>query len=306
MFAVRQRLIFTGLRRGADRVRTMFQDERHLFRLWRAVAMLAHGPQHALRVGALLIDPTGRQPPLQRHELVRRQSTVGRISHHARVRALRIEQLLRDLGDRARRRRRDDSSARSGRERGADVDHRLRHRHEAMLGAAMNHRDLVIVFEDAVAVLFEDLADPLHAERGELRGTERTHARAAVDVDALRHGPEDLLVPDGRNALEVAVDDPDRPRFLARHTVDVTLRDGRKIDRVQLGARVSCVEGRAREDVNPNVRTQPRLVAAPPGLPPADHGGSPAAHRFPRGPGRLRARPASRTPIGSGRPSRHV
>ena len=245
--------------------------------------MFAHGPQHALRVGAFHVEASRRQPPLEFREFGRRQSPIGRDLEHARVDALRVEQLLGNPGERARRRRRDDPGPLGGGERCADVDHRVRHRHVPVLGRTVRHRDFVVVFEDAVTILREDVADAFHAEHGELRGPQRAHARAAVDVDALRQGPEDLLVPDGRHAVEVAVDDPDRPRFQARHAVDVPLRDGRQVDRVQMQPRLARVEGRAREHVDRGARTQPRLVAARPARRRARHADTPAGRRCPRG-----------------------
>ena len=75
----------------------------------------------------------------------------------------------------------------------ADVDHGLGQREVAGLGRPVDHRDLVVVLELAVAIRFEDAADAAHAELMQLGGAQRAHAGAAEHVDALGHRPQDLL-----------------------------------------------------------------------------------------------------------------
>ena len=61
----------------------------------------------------------------------------------------------------------------------------------------------------------------------ELGGAQRADAGAAIDVDALRHRPQDLLVPDGRRRLEIAVDDADDRRAGERSLIEFALLDRR-------------------------------------------------------------------------------
>jgi hypothetical protein len=94
----------------------------------------------------------------------------------------------------------------------------------------VDHRDLIVVLKLAVAIRLEDATGAAHAERMQLGGAQRAHAGAAEDVDALGHRPQDLLVPDREHALEIAVDDADRPRPRLRHAIDIPLGDGRQDD----------------------------------------------------------------------------
>ena len=79
----------------------------------------------------------------------------------------------------------------------------------AELFGTVQYRHLVVVLQYAVAESLEDPADPAHPEGVELGGAQRAHAGGAVDMDALGHRPQDLLVPDRRHHLEIAVDDAD-------------------------------------------------------------------------------------------------
>ena len=141
-----------------------------------------------------------------------------------------VEQLLGDANQRIARRIRDDALSPGCGQGLADVDHGLGQREVAGLGRPMDHRDLVIVLEIAVAIRFENATGAIHAERVQLGGAQRAHAGAAEHVDALGHRPQNLLVPDREHALEVPVDDADRARPLLRHAIDIALGDGRQDD----------------------------------------------------------------------------
>ena len=65
------------------------------------------------------------------------------------------------------------------------------------------------------------------AERLEFGGAEGPHAGAAVHVDSFGHGPQNLLVPYGRHALEVPVDDADGLGTIEGGAVDISLGDRR-------------------------------------------------------------------------------
>ena len=93
----------------------------------------------------------------------------------------------------------------------------------------MQERDLIVVGVDPVAVGFEDRADADHAERVELRGTERAHAGRSEHGDTVFERQEDLLVPDRGDALEQAVDDGDGARPSAADAKDVTASHRRQV-----------------------------------------------------------------------------
>jgi hypothetical protein len=78
---------------------------------------------------------------------------------------------------------------------------------------------LVIVFQPAVAERLVYPADTAHAEDVELGGAQGADAGCTEDVNPLRHRPQDLLVPDRRHGLEIAVDDADRRRARERRLV---------------------------------------------------------------------------------------
>ena len=81
-----------------------------------------------------------------------------------------------------------------------------------------------IELEYAGTIRLKDAADAAHAEGLQLRGPQRAHTGRPEHVDALSHGPEDLLVPNRGNMLKDAVDDADRARPMARDgTIDVAL-----------------------------------------------------------------------------------
>ena len=144
----------------------------------------------------------------------------------------------------------------------ADVDHGLGQREVAGLGRPVDHRDLVVVLELAVAIRLEDAADAAHAERMQLGGAQRAHAGAAEHVDALGHRPQDLLVPDREHALEVAVDDADRARPLLRHAIDVALGDRRQDDDVAIRRQILRAQRRADEHAGPHRASPTQLEGA--------------------------------------------
>ena len=113
----------------------------------------------------------------------------------------------------------------------------------------MDDRHLVVVLEEVVAKRGEDLADAAPAEVLELGGPQRAHAGAAEHMHALRHRPEDLLVPDRRHLMEVAVDDADDPGTIAPHrAVYIPLAHRRQVVRVQDLARVLQRQRGTQED----------------------------------------------------------
>src|SRR5262249_20285951 len=127
---------------------------------------------------------------------------------------------------------------------------------EANLGRTVNHRDLVVVLEclclirreAPVAVGLEDPAYPLHAECRKLGRSQGTHACAPEDMDTLSHRPQNFLVPDGRNLLEVAVDDPQRTRPMVHdRPIHVSLLHRRQIDGIQYRPRIRYRERRPGE-----------------------------------------------------------
>ena len=84
----------------------------------------------------------------------------------------------------------------------------------------MQYGDLIVIGEDAVTIISKDATNPGHAQTMEFGGSQRADAGAAVDVDPLRHRPQDFLMPDRRRHLEIAVDDADDRRAgqAARYT----------------------------------------------------------------------------------------
>ena len=76
----------------------------------------------------------------------------------------------------------------------------------------MGDRHLVVVFQQAVAESRKNLPHPDHAEEMQFGGAQGPHAGGPEHMRSARHGPQDFLVPDGRNPLEVPVDDTDGPR----------------------------------------------------------------------------------------------
>src|SRR5204863_9208484 len=74
-----------------------------------------------------------------------------------------------------------------------------------------------------LAVPAEDAAGAGHAERVQLRGAQRAHARSADHRNAGVERIEDLLVPDAGLRFEHAVDERDRPRPEPDHAPDVAL-----------------------------------------------------------------------------------
>ena len=84
-----------------------------------------------------------------------------------------------------------------------------------------------LIGQDAVTISGKDAADPLHAEGVEFGGAQCADAGAAVDVDPVGHRPQDLLVPDGRRHLEIAVDDADDRRAGEGGLINLALLDRR-------------------------------------------------------------------------------
>src|SRR6185295_58738 len=95
---------------------------------------------------------------------------------------------------------------------GAYIHHGLGDLDIVDLSGSVQNRDFVVIGQFAGAVLLIDLADALHAEFSEFGGPQRADAGSAVDMDALRHRPQDLLVPNRRYGFEIAVDDADQRR----------------------------------------------------------------------------------------------
>ena len=114
----------------------------------------------------------------------------------------------------------------------------------------VRYRDLVVIFEQAVAERFEDRAHSDHAEVTELRGAQCAHAAGAEDVDTFGHGPQDLFVPGCRHPLEVAVDDGDGGGPLMRGAVDIPESSRPCDDRVQARQHVLARQRRPGEDVD--------------------------------------------------------
>jgi len=62
----------------------------------------------------------------------------------------------------------------------------------------MQYGDLIVIGEDAVTIISKDATNPGHAQTMEFGGSQRADAGAAVDVDPLRHRPQDFLMPNRR------------------------------------------------------------------------------------------------------------
>ena len=91
----------------------------------------------------------------------------------------------------------------------ADIDERLGHHGKTDLGRPVQDRDLVVGLEHAVTVVGKDPAYAAHAEGVQFGRAQCAHAGGTEDVDALRHRPEYLLVPDWQHAIEHPVDQSD-------------------------------------------------------------------------------------------------
>jgi hypothetical protein len=82
---------------------------------------------------------------------------------------------------------------------------------------------LIVVGQLARAEGLVDGPDATHPEAVEFGRAQRPHARRAEHVDPLLERPQDLLVPDGWNPLEVPVDEADGERSFADCPVHVPL-----------------------------------------------------------------------------------
>lgn len=201
---------------------------------------LAERAQHVQRVTPLPVHASARQPAPQRRDLARVHAR--RLLEQPGKAALRIERPPGQRHQHARRLGGDHGLRRRRRQCGPDIDQRVRQRPVAILGRPVHHGHLVIGRQRTAAEAFEDLTHPHHPESLELARAQRAHAGAAEHVDALGHGPQDLLVPHRGHALEVAVDDADRPRTRQAGAVHVALRGWREEarpgqDRLALGRR---------------------------------------------------------------------
>src|SRR5437868_14482626 len=94
--------------------------------------------------------------------------------------ALFVKKRLSDLGEAGSQLPVDNSLGDCLVQRGADVDHRFRRGGVTELLRAVQHRDFVVVGQDAVAVGGENSADTYHAEMVELGGAQCADTGAAV------------------------------------------------------------------------------------------------------------------------------
>lgn len=110
----------------------------------------------------------------------------------------------------------------------------------------MRHRD-VAVFRRAVRIVLEDPAHPHHSERRQFRSPQGPDAGSAEYVNAPGHRPKDFLVPDGRAAFEIAIDDPQDRRSLPCRPKNVPERRRRAVVGVQHGLGLAAVQCRPQE-----------------------------------------------------------
>src|SRR5262245_26864141 len=87
----------------------------------------------------------------------------------------------------------------------------------------MHDSNIVIILKLPSAKILVDPADAHHAVVGEFRCTERTHTGGTEHVNSLRKGPQDLLVPDCRDGLELAVNQTDSRHSNASGAIYITL-----------------------------------------------------------------------------------
>ncbi len=111
----------------------------------------------------------------------------------------------------------------------------------------MGQGNLVVVAQSAVAIGRKYPADAAHAERMQLRGPERAHAGSPENVNSPAHGPQDFLVPDRRNAVEIAVDKADGSRPFQGGAIDIALRRRRPAAEIGRLGRIAVRQGRPDE-----------------------------------------------------------
>ena len=134
-------------------------------------------------------------------------------------------------------------------ERGTDVHHGVAQRAEAVVGAGVAERHLVVVGDRPVGVALVHLTHTDHPERSHLGGADGAHAGRADDADPVRQQVQDLLVEHRHVLHERAVDQGDGGRPVpARGRHEIAHAGGREHD--QLGvdpAGVGRGERRAEE-----------------------------------------------------------
>jgi hypothetical protein len=116
-----------------------------------------------------------------------------------------------------------------------------------ILRGTMHDRDLVVVFETSITKGLENSSDAFHAKRVKFCGAQRAYACAPVHMSALAHGPQDFFMPDGRDMIELAVDNSDDIRTLKRSAPNVALRCGWQKLSLKFGACLCDWQCRAEE-----------------------------------------------------------
>jgi len=99
-------------------------------------------------------------------------------------------------------------------QRGANVHHWFGKRQIARLHGSVMDGHLIVVFEFTRLVCVEYATDAAHTEFVQFRRSQSAHAGRTEDSNALIDRPEDFLVPDGRDAFEIAVDNANDARAI--------------------------------------------------------------------------------------------
>ena len=209
---------------------------------------LAYQTEHGQRISVLLRCTSYWQPLHEGGQLGLRQAELKGPAGDQLVVPIGVEQRLRHRFNFGAGCRAQYSGFDRLGDRAANVHHCVRGGPKRELCCGVDDRHLVVVLESSVPVSLEDRSHPFHPERVELGCAEGADACASEDVDPVTHRPQDLLVPHGRQPLEIAIDDSDHLRAPARSAIHVTLGGGREVLGVEHGPRFGRADRRAGED----------------------------------------------------------
>ena len=114
----------------------------------------------------------------------------------------------------------------------------------------MSNRNLVIILQNFIAILFENDSNSYHSQSTQFGCTKGPDACAAEYVDSPAHRPQDLFMSYRWQGLEVAVDDSDCLRTLQSYPINIAFGGRRQIHGFQFRASLCRRNRRAGEDVN--------------------------------------------------------
>ena len=136
------------------------------------------------------------------------------------------------------------------------IDQRYGERAVTELGRSMADHDCIVADDALIAIGFEYRTDPLHTERREFSGAQRTQAGAADHRNAMRDKIENFLVPDGRGSFEAAVDQSHRGRRFVEEGGKIATAGGRTC--IDIGGNQVAWQCRPDEHYRPSRRAADR------------------------------------------------